>query len=417
MGDTINDILNDELLNSPPDEDKEEKLNLDDDKVEEDKPEEDEDKEEIEDEDESEDKEDEDKDEEDEEKLDLKDEDELDLINIPRRSEIKAKYPNFFKDFPQVDHVIQREKQYSELFPSLTEAKEAKGEIDRLIPFEKDLLNGNLEETLKSVKAADESAFNKLTDHYTETLFKVDKGAHLKLTNTVFTGILKTISDRFKDSEKDSDGEQVLIAARILHKAVYGTAKISGPEAFVSPENKNDPEKDKLQNERRQFEQTKLNDAVVSVTSSVNSRIQRELESKIDTKDVLPPYMKEILVRDILSALDKDMRGDRRFRDFIDRKWVESNKAGYSEESKKAIVKALLQKAGTLLPSIMRSKKAAAMKGLVVRKRDKDEKDESPTREEKRESSGQKPKTFNRQESDRLKPRDGESNRSFLMRD
>lgn len=417
MAESINDIISDELLNAPPEEETE-KLDLEDEKETEPEPDETEDKEDKEPEpDEDEKEEDEAK----EPKLEIKDEDDdLELANIPKRAELKAAYPDIFKKFPALDNVIQREKQYSDLFPSLSEARAVKETVDRLQGFESELLSGDLEGTLKSVKTADENAFNRMTDQYIATLFKVDKTAHLKLTNNIFKGVLKAVSDNYKDAEKDSNEEQFLIAARILHKALYGTANITGPD-IAAVEKKDDPEKAKLETEKKQFEQTKLQDAVRSVTTVVYSSIERAVTDQIDPRNILPPYLKETLIRDVLNTLDKDMKSDRRFRDFIDRKWKAAQEVSYSDESKKAIRKALLEKARTLLPSIIRSKKAAALKGLTLKKRDieEDEKDESQSKGETREPRSEKSerKTFNRQDSDRLKPRPGESNRSFLMRD
>ena len=424
MPENINDIINDELLSPEVESDDAEKLDLgekedDVDDSEEVKSKGDDDKESDESDAESEDKDDEEK----ETKLEIKDEDdELELTNIPRRAELKAAYPDIFKKFPALDHVIQREKQYSDIFPSLSEARTVKEDVDRLKGFESELLSGDLEGTLKSVKAADEDSFNKMTDHYIATLYKVDKAAHLKLTNNIFKGVLKAVSDNYKDAEKDSNEEQFLIAAKVLHKALYGSTNITGPEV-ISKETKEDPEKAKLQNERKIFEQTKLQDAVQSVVSTVYNSIERAVTDGIDPKGILPPYLRETLIRDVLSTLNKDMKGDRRFKDFIDRKWLDAQKSGYNDDSKKAIRKALLLKAKSLLPSIMRSKKAAALKGLVTRKRvnDDDEDVESQIGEKKerepRSEEGKKKPTFNRQDGDRLKPKPGESNRAFFMRD
>ena len=419
----INEILNDELLNAPPDEDTE-KLDLEESDDKSDKEEQEDDKESAEeesDDDNKDESDDEEADEEKEEKLKLEDEDDdLELSDVPRRAELKAAYPDIFKKFPALDSVIQREKQFSDIFPSLNEARTAKEDIDRLKGFETDLLSGDLEGTLKSVKAADEKSFEKMTDRYIATLYKVDKAAHLKLTNNVLKGVLKAVSENYKDAEKDSNEEQVLIATKILHKALYGSTAITGPE-IAQLEQRTDPEKEKLETEKKAFEQTKLQDAVRSVTGVVFSAIEKAVTDQIDPKNILPTYLKEKLIKDVLDTLDSDMKGDRRFRSLVDRKWAEAQAAKYSDESKKAIRRALLYKAKTLLPSIIRLKKAAALKGLVTRKRADNDDDQNESQEKGKEreprSQENKKQTFNRQDGDRLKPKPGESNRAFFMRD
>ena len=51
-------------------------------------------------------------------------EDELELSRVSYK-EVKEKFPSFFKDFPSLKHAFFREQQFTELFPTLEDAKKA----------------------------------------------------------------------------------------------------------------------------------------------------------------------------------------------------------------------------------------------------------------------------------------------------
>lgn len=376
------------------------------------------DEDEDKDEDESEDEDVEDDGLKDDEETDEADEDELELAKIPRRAEIKAKYPTIFKDFPALDHIFHREKAYSEILPTLADARQAKEDQETFSAFKGELLSGELEGVLKSVKATDEKAYDKIVANYFNTLYKVDKDAHLGLTNNILKGALKHIYDQVKDAIKDSEEEQLLFAVRRLNKTLYNTNEPKGPDVKESKTSEEDPEKLKLKTERDAFERTKFQEAVSDVTTRVETKIHDYVEKNIDPKEILPVYVRNKLIEDVMNSLDKNLKSELRYLSVISRLWVKAKSENYSSESRAKIRKTVLDKTNAILPGIMRSKKAEAIKGLGLRRSKSDDVDESSRndKEEKRESSGKKV-TSTRRDSDRLVPREGESNLDFLMRD
>ncbi len=91
----------------------------------------------------------EEKDEKEEElKLDEDKEDELELVDIPRKKEIEAKYPKIFKDFPQLERALFRNAAYSEVFATINDAKEAKQSLEDYNGFQSELMSGNIENVL-----------------------------------------------------------------------------------------------------------------------------------------------------------------------------------------------------------------------------------------------------------------------------
>ena len=55
-------------------------------------------------------------------------------------SEVTKKYPNLFKDFPNLRHIFYHEREYRELFPTVDAAREAAEDIDGLHELENALV-------------------------------------------------------------------------------------------------------------------------------------------------------------------------------------------------------------------------------------------------------------------------------------
>src|SRR5262245_22257496 len=153
-GDLSKDDILDILKDETPDDNKDDK----DDKTPLEATDEDEDEDEDSDEvdDEEEDDEDAIGDEEEDKELVLEDKD---ANTFPRKKEILKEFPTLFKKFPGIEHSIYRDRQFSEVFATPEDAKEASEKAEVLDEYSNDLSRGSMERMLKNIKDNDESAF------------------------------------------------------------------------------------------------------------------------------------------------------------------------------------------------------------------------------------------------------------------
>ncbi len=313
------------------------------------------------------------KEEEEEPEVEIKEEKDLEFEDIPRRQEILAKYPNFDKDFPSVLKAVYRENEYAEVFPTIADAKEAQNEIANFKQFENDLLQGNLESVLQSVKNTDAKAYQRMSGNLLQTLAKVDQNAYYNTVNHVIKTALKGSFDLAK---KNSD-DQLEIASQLLHKFLYGTPEIT-VDALPQQEQVN-PDREKFNTERTEFAKQQLNTAVTDVVSRANNLVRSSIDKHIDPSNTMTPYVKAKAMNDVMEMLDKEISSDTRFRQVLDRKWQNARSNSYNEQSKTDIRNALISKAKTVLPQIIKSVRASALKGQATRTREAAEsKNEKP---------------------------------------
>lgn len=365
------DIL--DILNEEDDGEKEEK-------VKEKEEVEDEDEIEIEDEDKDEDEEElkkegkEKKEEGEEEELD---DEKLNLVVPVRKSEIKKKYPTFFKEFPSVEVSIYRDRQFVEIFPTIDDAKEASEKAEQLDKFESSLMQGNTEEIFKLIKENDPEAFTKIADNYLNTLAKVDEKAYLHtISNVVKHTIIsmvreaKAIDGRARTEEDKKKAKALIDHAEAINEFVFGTSEFSNPTR-LTPEEK--PDDDGVKRERQEIATERFENALGDLQSRVDNTIQSTIDINIDPKGSMSSFVKKHASREAFDKIEELVVSDRGFKKTLDSLWRAAVESKYSRASLERIRSAYLSKAKTLLPGAIKAARIEALKGIGRSKNDNDD--------------------------------------------
>jgi hypothetical protein len=333
-----------------------------------------------------------------EDELEDPDEEKLELTSPVPRREILKKYPEIFKDFPYLEKAYYREQQFTNIFPTIDDAKAAAEANQVLERYTDDMIEqGNTQNVLKMIKDNNPETFAKVVDNYLENLRKVDEGAHLHVMGNV---IKHVIIDMVKEA-KESGDDDLRIAALLLNKHVFHSSKLTPPTKLAKEESKDSGKKDSDISEReRAFLKRQVDTAVSEVSSSVNSTITAAINKHIDPKGSMTDYVRRNAARDamekITSLIDKDVR----FKKIVDGLYEKAAAANFSKESQDKIKKAYLSKAKSLLAPVLKSARNEALKGMGkrvkedVKDNDKDDikDDDKPQRQNERRLSSDKQK-------------------------
>ena len=345
--------------------------------------------------------EDDDKDElEDLERLD-EDEDELKLLLPARRKDILKTYPDLFKKFPALERAMYREQGYTEVFPTIKEAKEAVENLREFKEIESSILDGDIESLLKTVKERDSEALNKIADEYLSSLYKVDQNAFQHVLNNLYKQTVKTMVQTAKDSNDD----QLMAAAELFHKYLFGNATFSEPNRLAKAKTEKDSE---IERERNEYLQERFVDARNELVVRVDNRLKSVISSAIDPKDEMSDYVKSKAIGDCVEQLHKQIGSDTRTQTILRNLWAKSKDTKFSKDSVNKIGSAYLSVAKSLLLPIIRENRTKALSGakrLVVNKDDKTKERFKGSNDEKGERTSPK----------KMKP--GESIEDFMMRD
>lgn len=372
-----------------------------------------------EDEDEDEEESDESEEEESDPEINL-DEEDLNLSHVPKRAELKKVYPDIFKKFPALDHIIQREHAFAEVFPTIGDAKEAKEIVQNFKELESEVMSGSIEGFLKSVKGTSEQAFNKMTSGLLESLNKVDPQATLYLTTQVSKAVISQLNNlakaKLSRNKDDKSAQQLEIATELIHEAIFNSREIT-PFNGSRQETKLTPEQEKFEREKKEFEDNKYKAAFTEVSESMDKLLRSSITNKIDEKNLLPSYVKGKLVDDVLNELQRQVGQDSRFRNVLTKHWENAKKNGYKSSDIENIKTAIKRYVAPVLPQIMKRLRAEAMKGLSTRKKAEDIEEDDEPRTERANGQPRKKSTYSKRESNRREPNPGESVADFLARD
>lgn len=304
------------------------------------------------------------------EKLDLeKPDDDIEIAAPPRKREILAKYPNIFKDFPFMEKVIYRDRQYTELFGSFDDAKEIASKKEIFDQFDNQLMSGDTEQVLKSVKDADPKAFDKIVDNYMKSLAKVDKDAYFEVaSNVIRQAVLEMSQD---ENYKD--------AAMELNRWMGWGTKLTSPKARV--EEKQTAEQSEAEKERLAYVQERFVGARDTLQTQTNNSLKATIDSYIDPRGQMTGYLKKKAIGDALDHLGEGMNADPSFRKNLDNLWRASFNAKFSQESLDKIKRFYLGRAKSILPKAIAKARAEALKDLALAPRKEREEDEDSERE------------------------------------
>jgi hypothetical protein len=308
-----------------------------------------------------------------EQELEPPTEEQLELVTPVRRREILSKYPQLFKDFPYLEKAYYREQQFTELLPTIDDARAAVEARDVLNRFEADVMNGNTEKILKAVKQDSPNGFAKIVDDYLPALARVDEQAYF---HVIGNATKHTIIAMVREA-RASNNEALQSAAQILNQFVFGTSDWKAPTNLAKEEPK-DSGKSELDRERQEFRTQKFESARGDLNTRINNTLSNTIDANIDPKKSMTDYVRKNASREAMEMLSTVLDKDSRFVALKDKLWEYAFRNNFNRESVERIKSAYLSRAKTLLPTVIKKARIDALKGLG--KRVDDEEDKAPNK-------------------------------------
>ena len=298
-----------------------------------------------------------------EEELKEPDEEKLELVSPPSRKEILTKYPNLFKDFPHLERSFYREQKYSEILPTIEDAKLAANKASLLDQYEQEIMGGSTESLLSTIKDNDKESFAKVVDNYMPTLYKVDQQAYY---HTIGNIIKHTIISMVRDGKEDNN-EELGNAAAILNHYIFGSSQFTHPTKLSKDEIQDDGSKEKeeeISRREREFLERQYTSARDDLGTRVDNILKASVDKFIDPNESMTGYVRKNATREVLENLEDLISRDTRFRTVYDRLWERAFDNDFDAESMDRIKSAYLSKARTLLPILIKKSRNEALRGL-----------------------------------------------------
>jgi hypothetical protein len=296
-----------------------------------------------------------------EEELKPPSEEDLELTTPVRRKEILAKYPQLFKDFPYLEKAYYREQQFTEVFPTIQDARISAEKAAILDKAEEQVMSGDITMFLQAAKAENQEAFNKIADNYLPTLRRVDQQAYYHVLGNV---IKDTIITMVREGRNLGDqGAPLTAAANVLNQFIFGSQKFAPPSQLSK---RVDPQvaqqQAQLQNQHRQQVFNTFTSVKDDLQARADNTLRATIDGHIDPNGSMSEYVKTHATTEAFDKLETLISQDTRFRSLLDKLWERAFKSGFDKESTDRIKSAYLSKAKTLLPSVIKSARGNALR-------------------------------------------------------
>ena len=307
---------------------------------------------------------------------------------LPTFKAIKAKYPKFLTDFPEVGTAYREYKAIVQIVPTIDEIKHNKEQAETLDFLSDSLVKGDVTTFLKATK--EQGALELFAKKILPSLSDLDKSAF----ETAVNPLLKDLIRKFRAYGERAKDNNVINSSKLLTHFLYGELDLS-PEA----ETKEDPnlkrKLDELTIKERAIETRETDRFVKGLEVSTRKRIIAIIEEHLpkDPEEALSGLFKDFIIKKVLDNYSEIMTSDNQHMAIMRRLMQEARRSNFDDNSKIKMVKQYLTRSKILLPKLT-AKYMAELKSKgkkVVTKKDEGNMPEDKTSGRKKELDKRKP--------------------------
>lgn len=267
------------------------------------------------------------------EETETEDEDE-EKITRPSWKEIKEKYPEIAKN-KEFREVYFREKAYSELFPTIEDAKEA-GEKARVLEvFDQSLIDGDPGYLIKNLSPTSLAGF---TNKVLPALREYNKDLFLKATAPVVIDIVNNIHDHAVNKGDKNLQTSVLNVCNWL----FGEFKVPGRLNPTRVDPEVEKEKKTLQEERANLLLTHRKEFTGKIERSIGRQLSKIIGEGLGIEN---EFLATSVIEKTLEKVKSTIYSDKDFITRVQSIYQQAERAGYSPEYATRVVSAYLGRA------------------------------------------------------------------------
>lgn len=273
-------------------------------------------------------------------------------ITRPSWKLIKEKYPELAKD-KDFRNIYFRDKAFTEVFPTVAEAKSAQEKAELFEFVDSSLASGNPKEIVQKLN---EETREKLANNILPALFSVDKKLFGIATRPIVINLLHEVHDYAVEAKDENLRKSIRNISYYLTKSADLPAR---PSPITSPEI--EQERAKLQREREESFLRNQRDFLTTTDGVVAKKLATIVAEGLNSNKELNEFGRQAVVEKTLADVRRILVSD----DPLNKRIVSLHrlaaKSGFTTEHKARIISALLERARTVIPQIRAKHIASAL--------------------------------------------------------
>ena len=284
--------------------------------------------------------------EQDDEKEEQENEEVDDATRVSLR-DLKAKYPDIFKQFPDLRRALAHENEYSKIYPSPEDAKKSKMVVDAFYELGDKCMEGDPKFILEKIQGQDKEAFDKYVENFLPSVFALNPVTFSKITRPIINKILR----HARDTGQQNNDKNLYYSAAYIARHLYGESKV--PDDDMPQEDPRMKQREEeLREKERAINQRLQDNFTRSVITDGNNRIMSIIRRNMDPENAMSPKMRDAAAKEIYGEIDRILASDPRHRNTMNSLINQAEKEEFSQAAKDKILNALLARVKPLLPSV-----------------------------------------------------------------
>lgn len=274
------------------------------------------------------------------------------VYDRPSMQQLREAFPDLFKKFPSLRDIYYREQEFTQIFSTIEDAKEASANANSFQDITEKVLKSDTEGIFNAIKETDGKAFNKIAENILPTLYKISPDIHWKATLPLMQNLVRGF---YMEGKRRND-ENVINSAEYLSDFVFGDIKVARGEKSVLPEREKEESEElkELHAEKAKLLVDRIENFTRGIRTSADDSLRRAVidGGKVDPDGVFSDFIKETIIGKVLQEVDKQLTADRSHMQYMNSLWDKAKRDGFSDEWKSRILSAYLARAKSLIPTV-----------------------------------------------------------------
>jgi hypothetical protein len=265
----------------------------------------------------------------------------------PTLTDVKAKYPKIFKEFPDLREVLFREGEFSKRFGSVEEAEDAMVKAGSFGTIEAALLGGDSSPIIEQLGANAPEALASVVDNFLPQVLKHSQDLYLRATMPVIEQFLHTAYTH----GKNTGDANLMRSAQHAANFIFGKPEIPDPARRNQPRGPH-PAEQKLEQERKEWADTRFRETSAEISAGIDQELEADIVKGLDPDKKLSQRQRASLIKEIKDEIDATLGKDEAFKRQMRSLWQRAGTAGYPRDQRASIKSAFLARAKALVPSV-----------------------------------------------------------------
>ncbi|MGH7889985.1 MAG: hypothetical protein ACRENF_05485, partial [Thermodesulfobacteriota bacterium] len=259
----------------------------------------------------------------------------------PSLKDVTKQYPDFFKKFPDLRHAFFREKEFTELYPTVDDAREASEKSETYDALVGALEEGNLAPVFEGLEDPE-----KVVTSFLPSLYKHNQELYYQVTTPLLEKIIK---QAYREGVAN-ENENLQNSAAHLAKWLFNDISVATDENRTTVQKPARQRDDKLDQERANWELERYNEARSVIHSSGESKLKREIELALD--ESIKGRTRKLITDAVYDEIGEALEADKGHMARMGSLWTRAAAAKFSGDHKSRIVSAYLARAKSLVPTV-----------------------------------------------------------------